>query len=154
MTPRSIQDLQDEAQVSRIDSLSRHPSTIICVTHSLALADLRSHRVGKTTTAEAVALSNQKPLFTITSGDLGFTPRDVETSLQQTFRLAQLWDCVLLLDEADLFLSRREVEDLERNSLVSGMSNDQKYHGFTSLTNNHSVSAGPGILQWRPVPDD
>lgn len=78
------------------------------------------YRVGKTTTAEAVALHTRKPLFTITSGDLGFTPADVEKALQETFRLAQIWDCVLLLDEADLFLSRREVEDMERNALVSG----------------------------------
>lgn len=76
--------------------------------------------MGKTTTAEAVALSNRKPLYAITTGDLGSTPGTVEKALKETFRLAQLWDCVLLLDEADLFLSRRNVEDLERNSLVSG----------------------------------
>lgn len=86
-------------------------------------ANSTHHSVGKTTTAEAVALHNRKPLFTITSGDLGFTPAQVEKALQETFRLAQIWDCVLLLDEADLFLSRREVEDLERNALVSGQSN-------------------------------
>lgn len=80
--------------------------------------------VGKTTTAEAVALNNSKPLFALTSGDLGSTPRDVEKALRETFRLATLWDCVLLLDEADLFLAKRDVGDLERNSLVSGKSSD------------------------------
>lgn len=84
--------------------------------------------VGKTTTAEAVALNNSKPLFALTSGDLGSTPRDVEKALRETFRLATLWDCVLLLDEADLFLAKRDVGDMERNSLVSG-----KYLAPTSL---------------------
>lgn len=76
--------------------------------------------VGKTTTAEAVAMNSRKPLYTLTTGDLGSTPRDVEKALRETFRLATLWDCVLLLDEADLFLAKRDVGDMERNSLVSG----------------------------------
>lgn len=76
--------------------------------------------VGKTATAEAVAQANKKPLFVITCGDLGFTPRDVEDALKDIFRLAHLWDCILLLDEADIFLSRRELGDLKRNALVSG----------------------------------
>lgn len=76
--------------------------------------------VGKTATAEAVAQSNNKPLFVITCGDLGFTPKEVDASLKEKFRLAHLWGCVLLLDEADVFLSRREVSDLKRNALVSG----------------------------------
>ena len=76
--------------------------------------------VGKTATAEAIAQVNTKPLFTITCGDLGFEPGKVDESLRNIFRLAHLWDCVLLLDEADVFLSRREVYDLNRNALVSG----------------------------------
>ena len=78
--------------------------------------------VGKTATAEAVAQANRKPLFVITCGDLGFTPKEVEDSLKDIFRLAHMWDCVLLLDEADIFLSRRELGDLKRNALVSGES--------------------------------
>src|SRR3569833_687808 len=77
--------------------------------------------VGKTATAEAVAQTNKKPLFVITCGDLGISPKDVETSLNDIFRLAHLWDCVLLLDEADIFLSKRQTPDLKRNALVSGM---------------------------------
>jgi hypothetical protein len=78
--------------------------------------------VGKTATAEAVAQSNKKPLFAITCGDLGFSPKEVDESLRDIFRLAHLWDCVLLLDEADIFLTRRDPNDLKRNALVSGES--------------------------------
>lgn len=78
--------------------------------------------VGKTSTAECVAESTGKPLFPITCGDLGLTPREVEESLKGIFQLAQLWDCVLLLDEADVFLSQRTKTDLTRNALVSGES--------------------------------
>lgn len=76
--------------------------------------------VGKTATAEAVAQKFEKPLFPITCGDLGFTPESVERSLSEIFRLAHLWDCVLLLDEADVFITQRDRKDLERNALVSG----------------------------------
>ncbi|KAL7815031.1 hypothetical protein V8C44DRAFT_363437 [Trichoderma aethiopicum] len=75
--------------------------------------------VGKTATAEAVAQKFEKPLFPITCGDLGFTPESVESSLSEIFRLAHLWDCVLLLDEADVFITQRDRKDLERNALVS-----------------------------------
>lgn len=79
--------------------------------------------VGKTATAEAVAQRWGKPLFPITCGDLGLTPDSVERSLSRILRLAHLWDCVLLLDEADVFISRRtHGSDLQRNALVSGKS--------------------------------
>ncbi|KAH8755768.1 hypothetical protein F5883DRAFT_177083 [Diaporthe sp. PMI_573] len=93
--------------------------------------------VGKTTTAEAVALDNRKPLFALTSGDLGSTSRDVEVALRDTFRLAAMWDCVLLLDEADLFLAKRDVGDLVRNSLVSVFLRVLDYYdGVLFLTTN------------------
>lgn len=76
--------------------------------------------VGKTATAEAVAQENEKPLFSITCGDLGFQPDDVEKNLMRIFRLANLWNCILLLDEADVFFTKRALTDLKRNALVAG----------------------------------
>ena len=93
--------------------------------------------MGKTFTAESVAAANGKPLFQIScggfssphynkpeltavAGDLGLTPQDVERSLKEIFRFAQLWNCVLLLDECDIFLTQRSKNDIKRNSLVSG----------------------------------
>lgn len=54
------------------------------------------------------------------TGDLGTSPKEVEAKLQEAFQLAQLWKCVLLLDEADIFLAHRSENDIERNALVSG----------------------------------
>ncbi len=75
--------------------------------------------VGKTSTAETVADTFGKILFPITCGDLGLTAAEVESQLSGIFQLAELWDCVLLLDEADVFLARRTKTDIKRNSLVS-----------------------------------
>lgn len=76
--------------------------------------------VDKTATAEAVALKWKKPLFPITCGDLGYTAEALEKSLNEIFRLAHHWGCILLLDEADVFITQRERHDLKRNALVSG----------------------------------
>lgn len=93
--------------------------------------------VGKTATAEAVAMENKKPLFVITCGDLGLTPKDVEASLKNVFRLAHLWDCVLLLDEADVFLSQRNNSSIQRNALVSVFLRVLEYYnGLLFLTTN------------------
>ncbi|KAL6895142.1 hypothetical protein GGI43DRAFT_128540 [Trichoderma evansii] len=98
--------------------------------------------VGKTATAEAVAQKFEKPLFPITCGDLGFTPESVERSLSEIFRLAHLWDCVLLLDEADVFITQRDRKDLERNALVSVFLRMLEYYnGILFLTTNR-----PGVL--------
>lgn len=93
--------------------------------------------VGKTATAEAVAMEYQKPLFVITCGDLGLSPSEVEWSLNNVFRLAHLWDCVLLLDEADVFLSQRSKVDMKRNALVSVFLRVLEYYnGLLFLTTN------------------
>ncbi|KAI9680202.1 MAG: hypothetical protein M1829_001439 [Trizodia sp. TS-e1964] len=93
--------------------------------------------VGKTSTAECVAESNGKPLFPITCGDLGLTADDVEQELEEKFHLAQRWDCVLLLDEADVFLAQRTKTDIKRNSLVSVFLRTLEYYtGILFLTTN------------------
>lgn len=78
--------------------------------------------VGKTATAEMIAQFHGKPLFKIACGDLGMTPSGVESSLRGIFRLAGLWDCILLLDEVDTFFSQRSKGDaaMNKNALVSG----------------------------------
>jgi len=92
---------------------------------------------GKTSTAECVAESNGKPLLSIVCGDLGMTPEKVEASLNVRFRQAEHWDCVLLLDEADVFLASRDRHDLKRNSLVAVFLRILEYYtGILFLTTN------------------
>ena len=76
--------------------------------------------VGKTLTAECIADLYERPLYSVTSGDLGIFPERIEAKLHEIFDCAVKWNAVLLLDEADVFLSERNLEDLSRNALVSG----------------------------------
>jgi hypothetical protein len=58
--------------------------------------------------------------MSLTIADLGAREDAIETNLTKWFALAQKWRAILLLDEADIFLERREHKDLARNGIVSG----------------------------------
>jgi SpoVK/Ycf46/Vps4 family AAA+-type ATPase len=48
-----------------------------------------------------------------------------------------VWQCVVLLDEADVFLEERTQQDLKRNALVSGLLRVLEYYsGILVLTSN------------------
>ncbi|KAK8240492.1 hypothetical protein HDK90DRAFT_464095 [Phyllosticta capitalensis] len=96
---------------------------------------------GKTLTAESVAEYTKKPLYRITSGDIGTTPSEVETYLDVVLDLGRRWDCVVLLDEAEIFLQERSLEDLARNTLVSVFLRVLEYfQGILILTSNRVLT--------------
>jgi len=72
------------------------------------------------------------------TGDVGHTAAEVQVRLTASFELAHRWGCVMLLDEADVFLqSRSRDSDLARNAIVSvflGML--EYYSGILFLTTN------------------
>jgi DNA polymerase III delta prime subunit len=98
--------------------------------------------VGKTSTAECVAAYTGRPLYPITCANIGLDPEEVEKNLTGPgghFRRAQQWNCVVLLDEADVFLAKRESGDTDsnRNALVSVFLRIVEfYQGILILTTN------------------
>lgn len=93
--------------------------------------------VGKSSTAESVAEFTRRPLFQVTCGDIGESADEVETRLENHFQLAHKWGCVLLLDEADVFLEARSKTDLKRNAIVSVFLRVLEYYsGILFLTTN------------------
>jgi AAA+ superfamily predicted ATPase len=92
---------------------------------------------GKTFTAESVAEIAEKPLYRVTCGDIGTKPEDVEQYLESVLHLGKIWGCVVLLDEADVFLEERSLKDLQRNALVSAFLRVLEYYdGILILTSN------------------
>jgi len=75
--------------------------------------------VGKTLTAEVVAELTHKPLYMISAGELGTELEKVDERLQMVLDITRRWSCVLLIDEADVYLQERSNLDLLRNALVS-----------------------------------
>lgn len=93
----------------------------------------------KTLTAEAVAEHLRRPLYIVSAGELGTTVNVLEKQLKDVLELATSWNAVLLIDEvrctlymsssslqlislsfkqADIFLEKRSLQQLERNALV------------------------------------
>lgn len=76
--------------------------------------------------SECIAQYTRRPLLTLTSSDIGTNPTMVELNLTKHFKTAKSWGAILLIDEADVFMERRSVSDLIRNSLVAGQSLSDK----------------------------
>lgn len=93
--------------------------------------------VGKTCTAECVAELTNRPLISLTSGDLGVKPSHVESNLSYFLDLGQRYGALVLLDEADVYLERRRAKDISRNGLVSVFLRALEYYrGVLFLTTN------------------
>ena len=75
--------------------------------------------VGKTLTAETIALATSRPLLTVSVAEIGVEAHEAERKLTDVFVDAARWEAVLLMDEADVFVEERIKGDLGRNALVS-----------------------------------
>ncbi|KAK8112270.1 uncharacterized protein PG998_008727 [Apiospora kogelbergensis] len=73
-------------------------------------------------------------------GELGTEPRDVKNSLDRALELCNMWDGILLLDEADIFLGTRTNEDLAQNKPIS-----KYYQGTVFLTTNRISSTDHAV---------
>ena len=74
---------------------------------------------GKTLTAEAVADKAKLPLYHLHAEELGTEASSMGIRLSKALDRATEWNAVILLDEADVFLAKRSIDDLARNELVS-----------------------------------
>ncbi|EHA23804.1 hypothetical protein ASPNIDRAFT_129504, partial [Aspergillus niger ATCC 1015] len=92
---------------------------------------------GKTLTAEGIAELLKRPLYMVSAGELGTDPRTLEAELNKILDIAHSWGAVLLLDEADIFLEKRTIQDIHRNALVSIFLRLLEYfQGILFLTTN------------------
>ncbi|CAE6409337.1 unnamed protein product [Rhizoctonia solani] len=102
---------------------------------------------GKTLTAEAVSEHLERPLYSVSSGELGIAASELEAKLRDTLDVATLWKAVLLIDEADVFLEARSNHELQRNALVSVFLRVLEYHsGVLILTTNRIRSFDDAFL--------
>ncbi|RGB42235.1 P-loop containing nucleoside triphosphate hydrolase protein, partial [Rhizophagus diaphanus] len=93
--------------------------------------------VGKTLTAEAISEYLHRPLYAVSVGELGTSVVELERKLSEILEVASVWNAVILIDEADIFLERRSEHDIQRNALVSVFLRLLEYHqGILFLTTN------------------
>ncbi len=102
--------------------------------------------VGKTLAAEVYAELIEKPLYKIHSGNLGTTPDNIDKNLKEIFKRAKRWDCVLLLDEADVFVLERG-ESIEQNAIVAVFLRVLEYFdGLLFMTTNRADEIDEAII--------
>ncbi|RSL63598.1 hypothetical protein CEP54_005146 [Fusarium duplospermum] len=93
--------------------------------------------LGKTLTAESVADYLERPLYSISGGELSTEVTQLETRLDEIFRLTKRWDAVSLLDEADVLLCKRNSAEMDRNAIVAVFLRKIEYfQGVLFLTTN------------------
>lgn len=102
--------------------------------------------LGKTLTAEVYAEVVGKPLYRVHSGQLGVTAGSVEANLSTILQRAARWDSVLLLDEADVYIRRRD-NDLQHNAIVAEFLRTLEYfNGLLFMTTNRVADIDDAIL--------
>lgn len=93
---------------------------------------------GKTLTAEIYAEVMSRPLFSVQCSQLGVEPNELEETLLKTFGRAKRWNAILLLDEADVYVSKRG-EDLTQNAIVGVFLRTLEYYdGVLFMTTNRA----------------
>jgi AAA+ superfamily predicted ATPase len=93
-----------------------------------------------------VAELTHKPLYAISTGELGTEVVHAERALKAVFQRAKRWRAVVLLDEADHFLIKRSVGELERNALVTVFLRTLEYfEGIMFLTTNRVEDFDPAF---------
>jgi hypothetical protein len=102
--------------------------------------------LGKTLTAEVYSEVVGKPLYRVHSGQLGISADSVESALTTILRRAARWDAILLLDEADVYIRRRD-NDLQHNAIVAEFLRTLEYFdGLLFMTTNRVGDVDDAIL--------
>ncbi|MEJ2426871.1 MAG: ATP-binding protein, partial [Candidatus Thiodiazotropha sp.] len=92
--------------------------------------------VGKTLTAEVYAEIIKRPLYRVHSGQLGLNVSEMEVSLKQALTRAQRWGAVMLIDEADVYIKRRD-DNIAATAVVGVFLRVLEYfNGLLFLTTN------------------
>src|SRR5690606_24698083 len=74
--------------------------------------------VGKTLTGELCAEHKKVPLITLRAGKLGTTVIEVTNGLKNYLKLAERWNCPLLVNECDIYIAKRG-DNINLNSIVA-----------------------------------
>lgn len=102
--------------------------------------------VGKTLTAEVYAELIEAPLYSVHSGALGTSAREIAENLRNIFERVKAWGCPLLLDEADVFVMTRGV-DAHQNAIVAEFLRALEYFdGLMFMTTNRADDIDEAII--------
>ena len=83
----------------------------------------------------------RRPLYSVTVGELGSSLESLEKNLRDLLEVSARWNAITLIDEADIFMQKRQDADIERNGFVGIFLRLLEYHrGILFLTTNRVES--------------
>lgn len=92
--------------------------------------------LGKTLTMEVFSEVVKKPLYKVQCSQLGVKADDIERNLEKYLALSQRWDAILQIDEADVYINKRE-KDINQNAIVGiFLRYIENYDGIMFMTTN------------------
>jgi len=92
--------------------------------------------VGKTLTAEVYSEIIRRPLYRVHSGQLGLNVAQMEQALKDVLTRAQRWGAVMLIDEADVYIKKRD-DNIANNAVVGVFLRVLEYfNGLLFMTTN------------------
>jgi SpoVK/Ycf46/Vps4 family AAA+-type ATPase len=133
--PEKIRHLLNSIFTAPIDSLV---GDIIDYKHGgMIILAYGNPGIGKTSTAEVYSEIQQIPLYTIDIAELGTSADRIEKNLSTIFKRVENWNAIVLFDEIDVFLAKREKNDLNRTAIVGVFLRLMDYFkGVMFLTSN------------------
>lgn len=102
--------------------------------------------LGKTLTAEVFSETLNKPLYSVQSSQLGIKVDEIEKNLKECLFRAQRWNAVLLIDEADSYVRKRD-NDMAQNAVVGTFLRVLEYYnGVLFMTTNRPEIIDDAIM--------
>ena len=102
--------------------------------------------LGKTLVAEIYSEKIKRPLYRLEAGLLGLDAVSVEKSLKKAYENAARWDAVALIDEADIYVRKRN-DDMAHNAIVATMLIAmERQNSLTFMATNRTDDIDDAIL--------
>lgn len=102
--------------------------------------------VGKTLTAEVYSEIIKRPLYRVHSGQLGLNVAQMEQALKDVLTRAQRWGAVMLIDEADVYIKKRD-DNIATNAVVGVFLRVLEYfNGLLFMTTNRADDIDEAIV--------
>ena len=96
-------------------------------------------------TAEVYSEIVEKPVYSVHSGQLGTNPDDIDKRLETILNRASKWGAILLLDEADVYIRKRD-NSMDHNAIVAAfLRKIERFEGIMFLTTNRSEDVDDAI---------
>ncbi|KAH6957193.1 hypothetical protein DER45DRAFT_539951 [Fusarium avenaceum] len=136
------QEEKDILSASVLKSTSSHELEIVSGRGPSVVILLHGkHGTGKTFAAEALAELSRRPLYRLTSSDIGIELKEVERNLNEAFYLGGIWDA----NDCDVYLEARRQSDFSRNAVVSFVLQALDYHQGIVILTSKGVLMDPAL---------